>query len=100
MPLSSSKYRCADIFHNRNKYGIFPLQSKTTPAAEPPGGLVASYGGDSDSGGEEEETAPDLEKLIDWTKMACLLCKRQFPSQVRKSPRSISGRTIKNTPKP
>jgi len=39
-------------------------------------GLVASYGGDSDSDDDDD----DEEKLVDWNKMACLLCKRQFPS--------------------
>ncbi|ROT72263.1 RNA-binding protein 10 [Penaeus vannamei] len=52
-------------------------------------GLVAAYGGEgSDS---EEETGAGLggmggeerleEKLVDYTKMACLLCKRQFPNK-------------------
>ena len=41
---------------------------------------MASYGGDSDSDGEEE-APPDVEKLIDWAKIACLLCKRQFSSK-------------------
>jgi len=37
---------------------------------------VAAYGNDSDSGGEEE-----LATFTDWSKMACLLCKRQFPNK-------------------
>lgn len=41
------------------------------------GSLVAEYGGD-DSGGEEDNKE---ETYTDWTKMACLLCKRQFPSK-------------------
>lgn len=52
-------------------------------------GLVAAYGGEgSDS---EEESGAGLggmggeerleEKLVDYTKMACLLCKRQFPNK-------------------
>merc|ERR1719239_41859 len=44
-------------------------------------GLVASYGGDSDSGDEEEAAPVDESKLVDWTKLACLLCKRQFQSK-------------------
>ncbi|XP_014769656.1 RNA-binding protein 5 isoform X3 [Octopus bimaculoides] len=54
--------------------------------------LVASYGGDSDSEDESFETTPapgntqrtgvlDEAKLTDWNKLACLLCKRQFPSK-------------------
>ena len=56
--------------------------------AEKPG-LVASYGGDSDNEETEEDTQLvqssngqiDESKLTDSVKMACLLCKRQFPSQ-------------------
>ena len=50
--------------------------------------MIASYGGDSD---EEEGGAPDAaaaakeenaeEKYVDFVKMACLLCKRQFGSK-------------------
>ncbi|KAM6980713.1 RNA-binding protein 5 [Aplochiton taeniatus] len=46
--------------------------------------LVAAYSGDSDT--EEGSAEPDhseegLEKLTDWKKMACLLCRRQFPNK-------------------
>ena len=41
------------------------------------GSLVAEYGGE-DSGGEEDNKE---ESFADWTKLACLLCKRQFPSK-------------------
>ena len=46
-------------------------------------GLVASYGGDSDSDNEEEDPSAgtDESKFIDLSKMACLLCKRQFPNK-------------------
>ncbi|XP_075893420.1 RNA-binding protein 5 isoform X2 [Nelusetta ayraudi] len=46
-------------------------------------GLVAAYSGDSDP----EEAAGDSDasdiqqKLTDWTKLACLLCRRQFPNK-------------------
>uniref|UniRef100_A0A672YC85 RNA binding motif protein 5 n=1 Tax=Sphaeramia orbicularis TaxID=375764 RepID=A0A672YC85_9TELE len=47
-------------------------------------GLVAAYSGDSDP----EEGGVDLDggdggqdKLTDWKKMACLLCRRQFPNK-------------------
>uniref|UniRef100_A0A8C5EPR0 RNA-binding protein 5-like n=1 Tax=Gouania willdenowi TaxID=441366 RepID=A0A8C5EPR0_GOUWI len=47
--------------------------------------LVAAYSGDSDP---EEGTAGDADAgdgghdtLTDWTKLACLLCRRQFPSK-------------------
>lgn len=41
----------------------------------PPPTLVPSYGAGSDSSGDESEG------IIDWNKLACLLCKRQFPSR-------------------
>lgn len=48
----------------------------------PQRGLVAAYSGDSDN---EEELVERLEseeeKLADWKKMACLLCRRQFPNK-------------------
>ena len=49
--------------------------------------MVASYGGDSgeesDGGGgaTEEDGSFDEASLTDWTKMACLLCKRQFSTK-------------------
>nr|XP_032828313.1 RNA-binding protein 5-like isoform X3 [Petromyzon marinus] len=65
-----------------------PEKRKASPPA--PVGLV-SYGGDSDS--EEEPTPATVtavvaaqttrrdEKLTDWQKLACLLCRRQFPTK-------------------
>ena len=56
------------------------FQTATSPStASVDTGLVASYGGDSDD--EEDPGADPLDesKLVDWTKLACLLCKRQFP---------------------
>ncbi|XP_073414970.1 RNA-binding protein 5-A-like isoform X2 [Dendrobates tinctorius] len=45
--------------------------------------LVAAYSGDSDN--EEEvdrlQGILDEEKLTDWKKLACLLCRRQFPNK-------------------
>uniref|UniRef100_A0A9J8CCK6 RNA binding motif protein 5 n=1 Tax=Cyprinus carpio carpio TaxID=630221 RepID=A0A9J8CCK6_CYPCA len=43
-------------------------------------GLVAAYSGDSEP--EEVTEGDDKEdKLTDWKKMACLLCRRQFPNK-------------------
>uniref|UniRef100_A0A3Q0RLU9 RNA binding motif protein 5 n=1 Tax=Amphilophus citrinellus TaxID=61819 RepID=A0A3Q0RLU9_AMPCI len=47
-------------------------------------GLVAAYSGDSDP--EEGGVEPDggeggQDKLTDWKKLACLLCRRQFPNK-------------------
>ncbi|XP_052094711.1 RNA-binding protein 5-like isoform X2 [Mytilus californianus] len=57
-------------------------QSPTTQSASA-AGLVASYGGDSDSDGEEDSQGGgvDESKLTDWNKLACLLCKRQFQTK-------------------
>ncbi|KAJ3602051.1 hypothetical protein NHX12_029811 [Muraenolepis orangiensis] len=48
-------------------------------------GLVAAYSGDSDpeetAGAEQEYGEEGLDKLTDWKKLACLLCRRQFPNK-------------------
>uniref|UniRef100_A0A8C8RY92 RNA binding motif protein 6 n=1 Tax=Pelusios castaneus TaxID=367368 RepID=A0A8C8RY92_9SAUR len=62
-------------------------------------GLLGEYGGDSDNEEEEEEPQPpprqlpsqreeppreaerDEQRLTDWNKLACLLCRRQFPNK-------------------
>lgn len=54
--------------------------------AESGAGALVSYGsdseGDGDAGDDEPTTVQAIEeKLTDWTKLACLLCKRQFPAR-------------------
>ncbi|XP_069792663.1 RNA-binding protein 5-like isoform X2 [Narcine bancroftii] len=49
--------------------------------ASPQQGLVAAYSGESDTEEEQEKADDGEEKLTDWKKMACLLCRRQFPSK-------------------
>ncbi|XP_067854593.1 RNA-binding protein 5-like isoform X4 [Heptranchias perlo] len=49
--------------------------------ASPQQGLVAAYSGESDTEEEQDKTEDGEEKLTDWKKMACLLCRRQFPSK-------------------
>ncbi|CAK6952504.1 RNA-binding protein 5 isoform X2 [Scomber scombrus] len=47
-------------------------------------GLVAAYSGDSDpeEGGAEPDGGDKFQdKMTDWKKMACLLCRRQFPNK-------------------
>ncbi|XP_028261558.1 RNA-binding protein 5 isoform X2 [Parambassis ranga] len=47
-------------------------------------GLVAAYSGDSDpeEGGIEPDGGDGVQdKLTDWKKIACLLCRRQFPNK-------------------
>ncbi|KAB7499087.1 RNA-binding protein 10 [Armadillidium nasatum] len=48
-------------------------------------GLVAAYGGEGSDSEDDKESSQDSEKqeekLVDVAKMACLLCKRQFPNK-------------------
>ncbi|KAM7422737.1 hypothetical protein PAMA_010674 [Pampus argenteus] len=47
-------------------------------------GLVAAYSGDSDpeeGGAEPDCGAEGQDKMTDWKKLACLLCRRQFPNK-------------------
>ncbi|KAI1890909.1 hypothetical protein AGOR_G00158450 [Albula goreensis] len=49
---------------------------------KPQSGLVAAYSGDSDPDeAEAEKSEEGGDKLTDWKKMACLLCRRQFPNK-------------------
>uniref|UniRef100_A0A2I2ZW08 RNA-binding protein 10 n=1 Tax=Gorilla gorilla gorilla TaxID=9595 RepID=A0A2I2ZW08_GORGO len=58
------------------------LTAHPHPLQSPPRGLVAAYSGESDSEEEQERGGPEREeKLTDWQKLACLLCRRQFPSK-------------------
>lgn len=59
------------------------LQRKQLADKKPLGAsALVAYGSDSDSDGHDEKrTAELLESLIDWTKLACLLCKRQFSNR-------------------
>lgn len=57
------------VFHRKQ------LAEKKTLGAS----ALVTYGSDSDSDGlDDKKFAELLEGLIDWTKLACLLCKRQF----------------------
>ncbi|MBN3322522.1 RBM10 protein, partial [Atractosteus spatula] len=56
-------------------------RSEERGKSSPPQGLVAAYSGESDSEEEGEKGADREERLTDWTKLACLLCRRQFPSK-------------------
>lgn len=86
-----------------------PPMLKKEESAPPPKvvnpliGLLGEYGGDSDNEEEEEEEEPppppppprpqvqqeelpqkaenEDDKLTDWNKLACLLCRRQFPNK-------------------
>ncbi|GLH02559.1 RNA-binding protein 10 [Gryllus bimaculatus] len=43
--------------------------------------LVAAYGGGSESDEEIEDVLQEEKQHTNWAKLACLLCKRQFPSK-------------------
>ncbi|KAJ8372034.1 hypothetical protein AAFF_G00295460 [Aldrovandia affinis] len=65
-----------------------PLQQQQLPETVKPGeeesacGLVAAYSGDSDpEEGDTERGEEGQDKLTDWKKLACLLCRRQFPNK-------------------
>ncbi|XP_057701177.1 RNA-binding protein 5 isoform X2 [Corythoichthys intestinalis] len=44
-------------------------------------GLVAAYTGDSDPEEAADSGEGSRDKLTDWKKLACLLCRRQFPNK-------------------
>ncbi|KAK7909670.1 hypothetical protein WMY93_014354 [Mugilogobius chulae] len=54
-----------------------PLKIQDQEPAEK-GSLVAPYFGDSDS---EEMAADEDARVTDWSKLVCLLCRRQFPTK-------------------
>jgi len=43
-------------------------------------GLVAAYGGGSDTDEEIDDVHQEEKQHVDWSKLVCLLCKRQFPT--------------------
>lgn len=58
------------------------VASSSPDLTQQPDSLVAAYGAGSESDEEPEETIEGEEKQhVDWAKLACLLCKRQFPSK-------------------
>lgn len=58
------------------------LQRKQMADSKKSSAIVAAYGSDSDSDTTAaSEKRADLEALIDWNKLACLLCKRQFANK-------------------
>ncbi|XP_061909793.1 RNA-binding protein 10 isoform X1 [Entelurus aequoreus] len=61
---------------------MFLDQLRQTESSPPqPLGLVPAYSGESDSEEEGVEKDEKEGRLTDWVKMACLLCRRQFPSK-------------------
>lgn len=73
MPNAPHHYKTCQIIKSRELIC-------SPPFAAPQVGLVAAYSGDSEP--EECMDGDDREdKLTDWKKMACLLCRRQFPNK-------------------
>jgi RNA-binding protein 5/10 len=56
---------------------IFQQQDSSAGA----GGLVAAYGGGSESDDDIEDVIQEDRQHTNWAKLACLLCKRQFPTK-------------------
>ncbi|CAN9516048.1 unnamed protein product [Ophioblennius macclurei] len=57
-------------------------QSAEHSPPQQPQGLVPAYSGETDSEEEGGGERDDKEgKMTDWVKLACLLCRRQFPSK-------------------
>jgi RNA-binding protein 5/10 len=56
---------------------IFHQQDSSAGA----GGLVAAYGGGSESDEDIEDVIQEDRQHTNWAKLACLLCKRQFPTK-------------------
>ncbi|XP_072790965.1 RNA-binding protein 6 isoform X3 [Taeniopygia guttata] len=98
------KFSAEDIFKKPLPPSVKKEESAAPPkVVNPLIGLLGEYGGDSDNEEEEEEEeqsqaqwlppppAPREEqprkakasddKLTDWNKLACLLCRRQFPNK-------------------
>ncbi|XP_035517899.1 RNA-binding protein 5 isoform X1 [Morone saxatilis] len=82
------------LFEKKQAGGLERLMPEMPrfPEEEPPTssvntskcGLVAAYSGDSDpeeGGAETDGGECSQDKLTDWSKLACLLCRRQFPNK-------------------
>ncbi|KAG8128359.1 hypothetical protein E2320_015281, partial [Naja naja] len=95
------KFSAEDVF-KKPLPPILKKEESTPPpkVVNPLIGLLGEYGGDSDNEEEEEEEPQpqpsrpvaqqeerpqkverDEDKLTDWNKLACLLCRRQFPNK-------------------
>ncbi|NXN27442.1 RBM6 protein, partial [Nycticryphes semicollaris] len=100
------KFSAEDVFKKPLPPSVKKDESTAPPkVVNPLIGLLGEYGGDSDNEEEEEEeeqpqaqwlppphppapreeqqrkAKPSDDKLTDWNKLACLLCRRQFPNK-------------------
>jgi RNA-binding protein 5/10 len=71
-------------------FQVTPFDEPAEKQADPPspqdnssgtGGLVAAYGGGSESDDDIEDVIQEDRQHTNWAKLACLLCKRQFPTK-------------------
>ncbi|GLV40686.1 uncharacterized protein CBL_13813 [Carabus blaptoides fortunei] len=62
-----------NVFSGQKPENVYSAKSQAE-------GLVAAYGGSSDTSGDED-MADDGTDFLDWEKLVCLLCKRQFFSK-------------------
>ncbi|NXV74585.1 RBM6 protein, partial [Atlantisia rogersi] len=103
---AEEKFSAEDVFKKPLPPSVKKEESAAPPkVVNPLIGLLGEYGGDSDNEEEEEEeeqsqaqwlppphppaqreeqtrkAKPSEDKLTDWNKLACLLCRRQFPNK-------------------
>jgi len=65
-----------------NKKSLSTTTTTTTLSSNSSSAIVAAYGSDSDSDTNDKKKLHDMESsLIDWSKLACLLCQRQFANK-------------------
>ncbi|XP_037100562.1 RNA-binding protein 10 isoform X1 [Syngnathus acus] len=64
----------------RHQMFLDQLRQTESPPLQHPG-LVPAYSGESDSGEEDGDKDEKDGRMTDWVKLACLLCRRQFPSK-------------------
>jgi len=71
-------------------FQVTPFDEPAEKQTDPPspqdnsagaGGLVAAYGGGSESDDDIEDVIQEDRQHTNWAKLACLLCKRQFPTK-------------------
>nr|XP_040048768.1 RNA-binding protein 10 [Gasterosteus aculeatus aculeatus] len=65
------------------RHQIFLDQIRQSAERSPPQqeGLVPAYSGETDSDEEGADKEEKEGRMTDWVKLACLLCRRQFPSK-------------------
>lgn len=70
-------HTCTGMLQLLSKFVTFCEQDNSAGS----GGLVAAYGGGSESDDDIEDVIQEDRQHTNWAKLACLLCKRQFPTK-------------------